>query len=44
MDYQRIEDSVLKSSMDFFGQSAVNFFGIFDFQYEKRISRSFSVK
>ncbi|MBC2582291.1 DUF4351 domain-containing protein [Clostridium sp. DJ247] len=28
MDYQKIEDSVLKSAMDFFRQSAVNFFGI----------------
>ena len=28
MDYQKIEDSVLKSAMDFFKQSAVNFFGI----------------
>ncbi|WP_281064323.1 hypothetical protein [Clostridium muellerianum] len=44
MDYQKAEDSVLKSAMDFFGQSVVSFFGIFDFQYEKRISRSFSVK
>ena len=28
MDYQKIEDSVLKSAMDFFRQSAVGFFGI----------------
>lgn len=28
MDYQKIEDSVLKSAMDFFRQSAVVFFGI----------------
>ncbi|MGH4140101.1 hypothetical protein [Clostridium sp.] len=28
MDYEKIEDSVLKSAMDFFQQNAVNFFGI----------------
>lgn len=28
MDYNKIEDSVLKKAMDIFQQSAVNFFGI----------------
>ncbi|GCD12545.1 DUF4351 domain-containing protein [Clostridium tagluense] len=28
MDYEKIEDSVLKSAMDFFQQNAVDFFGI----------------
>jgi hypothetical protein len=28
MDYNKIEDAVLKKAMDVFKQSAVNFFGI----------------